>query len=165
MKNIVFVLFFMIFFPLSCQAQILRGYDALHQGPTISSSLNVHDGTDLAHLYFQKTMGYSATFYSLLAYDKDFQTLYAPGTILWMTIDNRNFTFIPQTSHKKITAFPFNRLDGSRTEVILTTEAIHAAEGAEQIILNFQFSENDSLVYELPTAAVAEWKSVISLKN
>jgi len=165
MKKIVFVLFFMIFFPLSGQAQILRGYDALHQGPAISSSLNVHDGTDLAHLYFQKTIGYSATFYTLLAYDKDFQTIYAPGTVLSLSIDNRTFKFIPQTSHKKITAFPFNRLDGSRSEVNLTAEAITAIEGAEQIVLNFQFSDNDTLVYELPVAAVAEWKSVISLKN
>lgn len=162
-KLMIFLLFFLL--PLHCQAHIMRGYDTIHRGAVISSSSNIHDGTALAHLYFQKVNSPTFTLYTLLAYDKDFQTIYTPDSTVTLSIDSQPFKFIPHFSCKRVDTFPFDRSDLGRGEVILSLEAIHALETAQQVTLLFERTENDPISYDLPPAIVIEWKNIISLKN
>lgn len=162
-KLMILLLFFLL--PLHCHAHILRGYDTIHQGSVISSSSNIHDGTALSHLYFQKIITPSFTLYTLLAYDKDFQTIYTPDSTVTLNVDGQTFKFIPQFSCKRVNTFPFNRSELGRGEVILSPESINAIETAQQITLLFERTENDPLSYDLSSTTVIEWKNIISLKN
>jgi hypothetical protein len=163
-KLMIFLLFFLL--PLHyCQAHILRGYDTIHQGSVISSSSNIHNGTTLAHLYFQKIISPTFTLYTLLAYDKDFQTIYTPDSSMTIILDGQSFKFVPQFTCKKINTFPFNRSELGRGEIILSLAAINALESAQQATLLFEGAENDPITYDLPPAVLNEWKNIISLKN
>lgn len=166
MKKLLFLCIFFIGFTHLAHAQILRGYDSIHHGASICSSLNIHDKVPLSHLYFQKAWPTAtAPVYLLFAYDKEFQTIYTPEMHVFLEIDGQTFSFTPQVERKTITIYPFVQTEGERAEVLLSAESIAAVENAEQISLSFQTGDNTLITLELPDPTIKEWKKVISTKN
>ena len=166
MKKLLFLCIFFISFTNFAHAQILRGYDSIHHGASICSSLNIHDKNALSHLYFQKAWPAAASpVYLLFAYDKEFQTIYTPEMTVLLDIDGQTFSFTPQIERKTITIYPFVQTEGERAEVVISAEAIAAIENAGQITLTFQGGENSVITVDLPSLTINEWKKVISTKN
>jgi len=160
------VLFSLLIITAPCYATIIKGYDTFHDGISIASAFTIENESILKKLYFQKTIQFDSTLYTILAYDANFKPILTPDTKLTLTINNTDVIELKTAVvSKRLNNYPFDHSTVTLTAIIIPSELIPTIKEASSIELNFHWSDQTFTTCTLPVSMLAEWKKVILLNN